>query len=312
MPIVHRVAVLGFSSFERETLVSYFRLAAQRAVRYEQVSDPGEARFIVADADHAPSVQLVLATERLADAVFIGAQAPELCMAWMARPIDPRQVLRQLDAMAGVTDDAAALPPPAAAPKVEASRATAVAPPPPRRPRPPPPAAVTVATAAVTPAAAILPVPKPTALLVDDSAIATRFLESRLERWGLEIARASNSSEALALLEEHDYDFVFLDVELGTGSKLDGLALCQHIKRNSHNGAAIQTMVVMVSAHQGELDRVRGALAGCDAYLGKPLDEVELQRLMMRHGLRAITPLPPSLPPSLPSSPASGPESAPG
>jgi hypothetical protein len=28
-------------------------------------------------------------------------------------------------------------------------------------------------------------------------------------------------------------------------------------------------------------------LAGCDAYLGKPLDEVDLQRLLLRQGLKA-------------------------
>ena len=44
--------------------------------------------------------------------------------------------------------------------------------------------------------------------------------------------------------------------------------------------------VIMVSVHHSELDRVRGALAGCDAYLRKPLDEVELQRLMLRQGLK--------------------------
>ena len=34
------------------------------------------------------------------------------------------------------------------------------------------------------------------------------------------------------------------------------------------------------------MDRVRGGLAGCDGYLGKPLDEVELQRMLLRHGLK--------------------------
>ena len=294
MPITHRVAVLGFSGFERDMIASVFRLAHSRTPRYEQVSDPSQADFLVADADHAPSVQLVAADERLGQAVFIGAHPPAGSLAWMARPIDTLHVMRELDAMvamaAGGTGPApfasatvplpavlpAALPasPPTASPlPSSAAAATSL----PRRPRPP------------EPAGAGVPPPRPSALLVDDSAIATRFLESRLERWGLDISRASNSKGALALLEERDFDFVFLDVELGTGSELDGLALCQHIKRHSHDGAAIQTAVVMVSAHHSELDRVRGALAGCDAYLGKPLDEVELHRLMLRHGMRPIT-----------------------
>ena len=43
--------------------------------------------------------------------------------------------------------------------------------------------------------------------------------------------------------------------------------------------------IVMVSVHNGEMDRVRGALAGCDAYLAKPLDPAELERLLLRQGL---------------------------
>ena len=45
-------------------------------------------------------------------------------------------------------------------------------------------------------------------------------------------------------------------------------------------------MVVMVSSHQAEVDRVRGTLAGCDAYLGKPLIEADLDRLLRRQGLK--------------------------
>jgi DNA-binding response OmpR family regulator len=32
----------------------------------------------------------------------------------------------------------------------------------------------------------------------------------------------------------------------------------------------------MVSAHATQTDRVRGSLAGCDAYLGKPLQPSDL------------------------------------
>lgn len=263
MSTVHRVAILGFSEFERSTLASCFRLAARRDPSYVQVADPAKADLVVADADHPPSVQLVAVIEKRPTTVFIGASAPAGCTAWMARPIDPLHVMRELDAMADMANGAA---PPAL-----------------QAPAPPPP----VPAPAPAPAPAT-PLAPPSALLVDDSAIAARYLETRLARWGLEITRASNSAQALARLAECDYDFVFLDVELGADSELDGLALCQRIKRNGHDSAAMQTAVVMVSAHHGELDRARGALAGCDAYLGKPLDEVELHRLLLRHGLRPM------------------------
>ncbi|MDP3085081.1 MAG: response regulator, partial [Rubrivivax sp.] len=123
------------------------------------------------------------------------------------------------------------------------------------------------------------------ALLVDDQEIALRYLETRLQPLGLHTQRATTSGKALEMLAQRDYDFVFVDVELGTGSDLDGLALCQHIKRQHLPVAGGHAPVVaMVSAHHSELDRARGMLAGCDAYLGKPLDEAALRQLVSQHG----------------------------
>ncbi|MDP1899556.1 MAG: response regulator [Rubrivivax sp.] len=249
----YRVAFLGFSEFERSTMASYLRLAVNRTPRYDLVPMLSDADCLVADADHAPSVQLVAAIEGLTRTVFIGTRAPAGAVAWVARPIQPMRVLRELDAMvvppAGPAAPAPEPAPPDAPPPAPAS-------PPPRLPR---------------------------VLLVDDSEIALRFLETRLQRWGLQIDRAASSGQALELLRQHSYELAFLDLELGADSPLDGLALCQHIKRSP---AAVATAVVMVSAHHSELDRVRGALAGCDAYLAKPLDEIEMRRLLRRQGLK--------------------------
>ena len=94
MSIAHRITLLGFSAFERTTLASYFRLASTREPHYEQVQLVQDADLIVADADHAASVKLVLAIDRLPETVFVGARAPEGAIAWLTRPIDPLRVLR--------------------------------------------------------------------------------------------------------------------------------------------------------------------------------------------------------------------------
>lgn len=121
-----------------------------------------------------------------------------------------------------------------------------------------------------------------TALLVDDSDIALRFLQKKLAPFGLITECASHSEAAIERLAERRYDFVFLDMELGEASRLDGLGLCQRIKRD-----AATSNVVMVTAHHTELDRVRGALAGCDGFLGKPLNEEELSLYLARFGVKA-------------------------
>lgn len=317
-----KVAFLGFTDFERSALTSYFRLATNRQPAYEQVGTLTDAEYLVADADHAPSVQLVVATERLGETVFVGAQAPAGHRAWTMRPIDALQIMRELDQMvaaAGGTlvvpgddqrrrttvvqpprrtrveeagerlaaehehpvypgisarDDlpvlsepvdlvlpAALVPEPAPVPAPRRPRQQAA--PPPRQPEAPPPTL--------------------RALLVDDSELALRFLESKLARWRLEIDQVATSGAAIDMLEQRPYDLVFLDVELGPESEMGGLELCRHIKNSAE---WMNAAVILVSVHSGEMDRVRGALAGCDAYLGKPLDEVELQRLMLRQGLK--------------------------
>jgi len=114
--------------------------------------------------------------------------------------------------------------------------------------------------------------PRCDALLVDDSEIALRFLELKLGELGLRSRGVTDSDAALAQLDRQEFNYVFLDVELGPGSKLDGLALCRHIKRRTKR----PPVVAMVSAHATQTDRVRGSLAGCDAYLGKPLQPSEL------------------------------------
>ncbi len=304
-----KVAFLGFSGSERSALTSYFRLALTRTPSYLQVATLTDADFLVADADHGPSVQLVAATERLGETVFVGAQAPPGSRAWMMRPIDALQVMRLLDAMGtasgatppSVTDSsshstviqpprrtkvelagellaatapAASAPESAAPPLAKSEPASLLLRPAPPVHQPPRPAA---------PVPPPSPPPAPRALLVDDSELARRYLETRLARWQLDIDQAATSQQVLQLLEQSAYDFVFLDLDLGEDSELDGLALCQRIKQSPE---WMHATVIMVSVHHSELDRVRGTLAGCDGYLRKPLDEVELQRLMLRQGLK--------------------------
>ena len=295
MTALVRVALLGFSNFERTALSTCLRLGVGRVPHYVQVTDPEQAECLVADADHAPSVQLVQVTERVADTVFIGAEPPDEARAWMARPIDPLHVMRELDAMVAqraAGPPPAALRPPPAPPAPSALRAPAL-PPVPVMPRPMPPV-----MPPVTPREAKRArrrqqsgsAPERHALLVDDSAIATLFLQKRLQPFGLHITTASSSGRATLLMSQQHFNFVFLDVELGEDSAVDGLTLCQQIRRHPVPAGAQPPVVVMVTAHDRELDRVRGTLAGCDAYLAKPRQQAELDQFMSRHGVEPALP----------------------
>lgn len=267
----YQVAFIGLSDAERATITATLRLLPDdRTPRYVLTPVFDDADFVIADAEHTPSVKLVLATERLRFALWVGTPAPMGSVAVVDRPLDARHLLRELDALVAqgrAQPRAGGTRAPLQSVHLEARPGWDGSD---RRREPPEPPAEK---------------PAPTALLVDDSEIALRFLETRLQRWGLVMDRALSSGRAIELLAQRRYDLVFLDLELGPGSDLDGLALCQHIKRTADRAGA-PSAVVMVSAHATESDRARGNLAGADAYLGKPLDEVELQRLLLRQGLK--------------------------
>ena len=291
MPSSHSVCLLGFSDFERRALALQFRLAAGRTPAYALVATIDEARFLVVDGDAKSAVQRALDAGRLAHCIFVGASvAPKGALARLRRPIDALSLLRELDAaVIQLQGPAALMPPPA-----PASAAAPIAPIAPRAHH----AAAAAASGRCEPERRLArfavvgfgrplsrsrparrrerchkPAPvRCDALLVDDSEIALKFLELKLGELGLRSRGVTDSDAALAQLAHHDFNYVFLDVELGPGSKLDGLALCRHIKRRIER----PPVVAMVSAHASQTDRVRGSLAGCDAYLGKPLQPNDL------------------------------------
>lgn len=279
-----RIALFGFSEFERSTMASCLRLSGG----YEIVPAGDDCDAIVVDADHGPSLQLALANEPLHRTVFVGSHSPPGAAASLSRPIDAQRVVRALEELLrGPGRVALEL---VADPYAPVSSPMPLEPEPPHRPTPAPPAWRPLPAAdwlaPLQPAAPPRRTPArtaPTALIVDDSAIARRFLASRLLPWGLEVDAVASSGEALRRLAQRHHDFAFVDVELGDDSELDGLSLCRHVKRQLPLAVS---QLVLVSAHGSELDQVRGMLAGCDAYLAKPLREDDLARLLARQGLK--------------------------
>jgi CheY-like chemotaxis protein len=261
-----RVLLIGFGEFERHALSTFIRLSANRVPAYEQVDSLDSADFVIADADHPGAIDDVVRAGRGADTVYIGAMAPDGALAWAMRPIDPMQVFRELDGAVALRMFKHAPPPPLHVASAPAPLA-AVDKQPLRR-------ASDVAAA-------------PLALLVDDSEIALRYLQRQLEALGFRTDSCGDSQGALARLAQQRYDAVFVDLDLGPDSAMNGFSLCQHIKRQRAQGTGLPPRVVIVSAHGSATDRVRGTFVGCDAYLTKPLNDPLLAQELRALGLLA-------------------------
>jgi len=100
MPAHYRVALHGFSEFERSTLAYCFAQAAAREPSYVQVEPLADAEFIVADTNPRGVAGPALDDARLGDTLFIGDGAPQGAGMHLQRPIDPERILRALDRMA--------------------------------------------------------------------------------------------------------------------------------------------------------------------------------------------------------------------
>jgi CheY-like chemotaxis protein len=249
----YTVALQGFSEFERGALSSFFRLAAVRTPAYVQVQRLDRSDFVIADADHGASLQAVLSAGRMHDTVFVGAQAPQGAMACLPRPIHPMHIVRELDSLVEQRNSAPG--------ELHAAIAD-------------------IATVATVDAAArgfeAAGESGADVLVAEDSAIARRFLQLRLQQLGYRVHLACDGDEAMALLAQQRFSLVFLDVLLGPPGSLDGLAICQRLKHDPDFAGDAAAKVVLVTGLGSEVDRVRGSLAGCDAYLTKPIAEAEL------------------------------------
>jgi twitching motility two-component system response regulator PilG len=103
------------------------------------------------------------------------------------------------------------------------------------------------------------------ALVVDDSPTIRTQLEATLVRCGLEVTTAEDGESALARAQSIVFDLILLDVVM---PGINGYDLCRAI-RALPTGRRLP--IVMLTSRSSPFDRARGALAGCDTYLVKPV-----------------------------------------
>jgi len=112
-------------------------------------------------------------------------------------------------------------------------------------------------------------------LVVDDSLAARTHLRGLLEQRGFAVIEAESSEAALAVMAQQSFACVLMDV-LMAGA--DGYEGCRSIKARFRGARAVP--VVMLTSKSSPFDRIRGKMAGCDAYLTKPVDRKQLYEVL--------------------------------
>jgi two-component system, cell cycle response regulator len=320
----HKIVLVGFSSFEKVTFESFFRLAARRPPGYQLVEDAAQAHLAVVNADDSAVLRQCIASKPAAQVLLIGSQDGGTGWMLQRRPLNLMKVLATVESLLAPASSSSAATVPAdltamrAASPAPAMRPAAAAP---SRSAPLAPAAAPSRAAStfgalsakgpdstmrrsVRTGAGGLPkfessraddnmqglvaaktVPPDSAmdidhiLVVDDSDIALKFMRNRLSRFGFHADLVNSGEEALGKMNTRPYKFVFLDVMM---EGLDGYQTCRAIKQRKYSDGK-PPVVVMLTSRGGTIDKIRGTLAGCDAYLTKPLNERDLIAVLAKH-----------------------------
>jgi two-component system OmpR family response regulator len=110
--------------------------------------------------------------------------------------------------------------------------------------------------------------PKPaTILVVDDEKTLRDMLDYNLRREGYRVLTASEGNEAIRLAQTQHPDLIILDIML---PGMSGYDVTRAVRKES------AVPILMLSAREGEIDKVLGLELGADDYLTKPFSLREL------------------------------------
>ena len=105
-------------------------------------------------------------------------------------------------------------------------------------------------------------------MVIDDSPTVRKIIEVSLGREGLDVISYPDGIEALRAITQRQLeripDLVILDIDL---PKMNGYEIARYLRAKPQWN---KTVIVILSRHDGVIDRLKARLAGTQAYLTKP------------------------------------------
>lgn len=125
-------------------------------------------------------------------------------------------------------------------------------------------------------------------LLAEDVELNQYLARHIMESWGFEVSVANNGREALAMVEEDDFDLVLMDIQM---PEMDGMEATRQI-RALPDSKKSQVTIVALTANALKGDSEKYISIGMNDYLAKPFDEEKLFTVIARN----LSPLAQNLP----------------
>ena len=104
-------------------------------------------------------------------------------------------------------------------------------------------------------------------LIIDDEPRILKFLNIKLKSSGYDVITANGGTEALAQVQAQDPDLLVLDILM---PGMDGFETLKQIRAFS------SVPVIILSAKEANVDKIKGLKLGADDYLAKPFNPDEL------------------------------------
>jgi DNA-binding response OmpR family regulator len=117
-------------------------------------------------------------------------------------------------------------------------------------------------------------------LVVDDEAISRRAIVYALEKARLKSINVEDSAQALQLMDDNDFDLVFLDVDM---PGLSGFELCTRLRQIPKHK---KTPVIFVTSLNDFDSRTSSTMAGGNDFIAKPFLFIELTVKALTHVMR--------------------------
>ena len=112
-------------------------------------------------------------------------------------------------------------------------------------------------------------------LVVDDNEMNRSLMEHLFTEWNLSFDMADNGWEALARLQQTDYNLVLMDIQM---PEMDSYNATRRIRTE----LGLDVPVIAMTAHALAGERERCLSSGMNEYISKPVNERELYELIIR------------------------------
>jgi len=122
-------------------------------------------------------------------------------------------------------------------------------------------------------------------LLAEDNLVNQKVAERLVAKRGHSVVVVGNGREALAALEQQQFDLVLMDVQM---PEMDGFDATAAI-RAREKSTGIHLPIVAMTAHALKGDEQRCLDAGMDGYLSKPIKFQELTNVLDTYGASAAS-----------------------